>query len=79
MKLRLRKLKLTKAIKKNGGYYKESPDKMYTLLVNDRYEICYSDFVFRECASGRMLGQGASHFIHLIRDEHNKSSIEVDL
>ncbi len=59
----------TKQLRKIGATACDSPYRDHYLLVNEKYEVCYTNFYYRLAGSDSTIGQGKQDFLKLIELE----------
>lgn len=60
---------LTTKLRGVGATVCDSPSRDHYLLVNNKYEICYTNFYYRLAGSDSTLGQGKQDFLNIIENE----------
>lgn len=56
-------------LKKYGATVEDSPYRSNNLLVNGKYEFCYTNSCFRFAGNDKILGRGKQEFLKLIQKE----------
>lgn len=64
-------IRLARDLIKMGATVEDSPNFRNYLLVNNKYDICYTNFYYRLAEDSKTLGQGRSEFLKLIQNEMN--------
>lgn len=63
---------LTRQLENLGATVTMSSNRSHTILVDNKYEICYTNYWYREAGSHTTLGQGKQQFLKLIEREHSE-------